>query len=488
MVLMTFYTDGLKAQTLAAGDIAMIGYTTDSPDGFTFIALKDLPAGETVYFTEEGWNGTVWNCEFEPHLQWVIPTGITMGTIVSVVENTPDVFTVTGSANGVTMLNPSGSANSFNISAGDQILVYQSSTGARASSVTFITGVHGDYNSSNYDTTTTWSNYMSMNNTSESVLPTGLTNRVNAISLYPSPGPELDNSKYTGPLTGKVSEIRDSINNPANWTGTNNSGTIDITSTTYGVTNVTPDVVTPVSASISAQTNVSCNGGSNGSLTAKATDGAANFSYFWSNGAATSNTSSTTHTTSSLSAGTYTVTITDNNGATSTASSTITQPATTVAASISTQTNVSCNGGTDGQVTASATGGISPYTYAWNTGATTAQETSLGAGTYSVTITDNNGCTSSSSATITQPTALNASTTVDQNVNCNGGADGGLSGSATGGTNPYTFLWSNGGTTSTQTGMSAGTYTVTITDNNGCTATSSKTLTSPTAVNAGEIQ
>ncbi len=87
-----------------------------------------------------------------------------------------------------------------------------------------------------------------------------------------------------------------------------------------------PSASTPVTASITAQTNVACNGASTGSLTATATDGAANFSYVWSNGSTTNNTSSTSNAINSLSAGTYTVTVTDNNGTTATASATLTEP------------------------------------------------------------------------------------------------------------------------------------------------------------------
>lgn len=91
---------------------------------------------------------------------------------------------------------------------------------------------------------------------------------------------------------------------------------------------------TPVSASISAQSNVSCNGAGDGSLTATATDGTANFDYQWSNTSSTLNTSSTTNTISSLSAGTYTVTITDDDGNTSTASATITEPSALAAGTV----------------------------------------------------------------------------------------------------------------------------------------------------------
>ncbi len=95
-------------------------------------------------------------------------------------------------------------------------------------------------------------------------------------------------------------------------------------------------VSTPVSASITAQTNVACNGASTGSLTATATDGTANFSYVWSNGSSTNNTASTTNTLNGLAAGTYTVTITDNNGTTSTANTTVTEAAALSAGSVQT--------------------------------------------------------------------------------------------------------------------------------------------------------
>lgn len=160
----------------------------------------------------------------------------------------------------------------------------------------------------------------------------------------------------------------------------------------------------------------------------------------------------------------------------------------TMTASITSQTNVNCNGDATGSLTVSPASGASPYTYSWNNGASSATANSLVAGTYTVTISDNNACTATASATVTEPTALTASTTLDKNVSCSGGSDGELTGSGSGGSSSYTYSWSNGGTTASQVSLPAGTYTVTITDNNGCTATSSKTITSPAALDAGEIQ
>jgi len=216
---------------------------------------------------------------------------------------------------------------------------------------------------------------------------------------------------------------------------------------------------------------VSCNGLSDGGASASASGGISAYTFLWSNGASTA-------TINNVTAGTYTVTVTDAHGCTSTSSATITEPAILQASSVVSST-LDCNGDTDGQITASATGGTTAYIYLWNTGGTTALETGLGAGTYTVTVTDNHGCTSTSSVTVTEPATLLASTSVDTNVSCNGYADGGATASVSGGTSPYTYLWNNSATTATIVGVLAGTYSVTITDNNGCTSTSSTIITEP---------
>ena len=246
------------------------------------------------------------------------------------------------------------------------------------------------------------------------------------------------------------------------------------------IVKMTPSPIS-LSASITAQTNVSCSSGSDGSLTATALGGTANYDYQWSNGATTINTASLTNTISNLSAGTYTVTVTDNDGNTATTSATITQPSALVS-SASVTNALDCNGGFNGQITGSATGGTTPYTYAWNTGETNALETNLGANTYSVTITDQNGCTDSASVTLTQPVALVASAAANSTLDCNGDTDGQITGSATGGTTPFTYSWNTGGTAALETNLGAGTYSVTITDQNGCTDSASTILTQPSAL------
>ena len=290
-------------------------------------------------------------------------------------------------------------------------------------------------------------------------------------------------------LTGGVTATDNCTSSPVITQSPASGATLGLGTTTITLTatdgsgntatcTVNQTVISPFSASISAQINVSCNGLSDGSLTASSTNGTSPYTYLWSNGG-------TTATVSSLVAGTYTVTMTDDNGLTATSSSTITEPAVLVAATV-VDSNTTCNGYSDGGATASATGGTAAYSYAWSNGATTASITGVVAGSYHVTITDANGCVSTSSVIITEPAALVAATVVDSNSSCNGFSDGGVSASATGGTGAYSYAWSNGATSASITGVVAGTFTVTLTDANGCTSEISVNLEDPSPL-AAEI-
>jgi|GEM_PF-1954615 len=219
---------------------------------------------------------------------------------------------------------------------------------------------------------------------------------------------------------------------------------------------------------VAGVTNVTCNGACDGAVTTAVNGGTPPYSYDWSPGG------ETTSTLSSQCAGTYTLTLTDDNGCMDSLVVTITEPA--VLTNAISVTNVTCNGACDGVATATPSGGTAPYTFAWSPGG---QNTNLCAGTYTVTITDMNGCMVTDSATITQPTALQASISVN-NVSCNGTCDGSATVLGTGGTPPYTYMWSPGGQTNpTVTNLCAGTYTVTIVDGNGCMQTVTLTVTQP---------
>lgn len=234
-------------------------------------------------------------------------------------------------------------------------------------------------------------------------------------------------------------------------------------------------------ASITAQTNVACFGGSNGSATVTANGGVAPYSYNWSPAGGTGQIAT------GLAAGTYTVTVTDNVGQTKQVSATITQP-TAISISI-VSTNVSCNGGSDGTATATVTGGAGNYTYEWSNAANSSSIASATAGTYTLKVTDANGCIATRSVTITEPATLVASVTLDANVSCNGGNNGGATVTVNGGTAPYDIQWSNGSKKNSIGKLAgdqlvAGTYTVTVTDAKGCSTNGQVTITQPAALTA----
>ena len=213
-------------------------------------------------------------------------------------------------------------------------------------------------------------------------------------------------------------------------------------------------------------THIVCFGVHIGAINLTASGGAP-YTYNWGGGI-------TTEDRTGLAAGTYSVTVTNTDGCTSSITETITTPS-ILAVSAST-TQVNCNGGSTGAIDITVTGGTLPYTYNWGGGVTTEDRTGLAIGNYSVTVTDANGCNGILPITITQPTALNLSTVITQ-VTCVGGSDGAIDLTVTGGTSPYTYNWGGGVTTQDRTGLAAGTYSVIVTDANGCTATTGATLT-----------
>jgi len=235
----------------------------------------------------------------------------------------------------------------------------------------------------------------------------------------------------------------------------------------FTITEPTAIVVTP------SQTNISCNGGANGSASVVVTGGTGAYTYVWAPSGGTAATAS------GLTAGTYTVTISDANLCQTTQSFTLTEPAALVATP--SQTNVSCNGGSNGSATVSVTGGTGAYTYIWSpTGGTAATATGLAAGTYTVTVTDANSCTRTETITISQPDQLIASIGNQTAVSCKGENNGSATINVTGGTGTYNYVWSpSGGTAATATELSPGNYNVTVTDANGCTTSQNFVIAEP---------
>jgi len=253
------------------------------------------------------------------------------------------------------------------------------------------------------------------------------------------------------------------------------AGTYTVTVTDVCANTSTASVVltaTPLSVTVAVNAQVKCNGSCTGSATANVVLATSPYTYKWAP------TAQTTATATGLCAGNYTVTVTDKNGCTGTASVAITQPAALVP-NILTQTNILCNGAATGSVSAKASGGVAPYTYKWSpTNQTTGTATGLSSGVYTLTVTDSNACMATITATITQPTQVTATFTIN-NVLCNGGT-GSATVTASGGESPYTYLWMpTNQATATATGLSAGAYTIKVTDNNGCTLTNGVSITQP---------
>jgi trimeric autotransporter adhesin len=180
----------------------------------------------------------------------------------------------------------------------------------------------------------------------------------------------------------------------------------------------------PITASVTSKTNVTCNGLSNGSATINAVGGNG-ITFSWAP------TGGTAATATGLGAGNYTVNILSACGATATVLVTITQPATLTVAT-NTKTNVTCNGLSNGSASVGLTGGTIPYSYAWSpSGGSSATATGLVAGTYTCTITDANSCSTTQSFTITEPTAIPAPTAAAQSF-CNTATVANLSAVGTG--------------------------------------------------------
>ncbi|MBK8474122.1 MAG: SprB repeat-containing protein [Sphingobacteriales bacterium] len=235
----------------------------------------------------------------------------------------------------------------------------------------------------------------------------------------------------------------------------------------------------PITASIQA-TNGTCSGGGNGALDLTAGGGTSPYVFAWSGGLPAQEDHA------SVPAGSYTVTVADANGCTAVASATITVP-TPLSASIL-PTPALCSGAASGTLDLSVSGGASPYTFAWSGGLPAVEDpTSAAAGSYTVTITDSQGCTATATASVTEPPAITASVTPTPTL-CVSDNTGSLSVTAGGGTPGYTYTWSNPALSGANPmGVAAGSYTVTVTDSQNCTAVASATVDSPTPVDANLI-
>ena len=228
---------------------------------------------------------------------------------------------------------------------------------------------------------------------------------------------------------------------------------------------------------------VSCYGESDGSAAVAAAGGTAPYTYDWLDRGGADDEAWQ----SGLAAGNYTILVTDANGCEEIINVIITQPALlTAEASVPADGHVSCFGGNDGEATVTVTGGTEPYTYEWSNGSSDQTATGLTFGSYQVVVKDANGCMVTSNwVDILQPeSAVQVVITATTNPSCEGNINGSATAEASGGIPPYTYLWSNGQTGATATGLTAGTYLVTATDANGCEETTAVVLNDPNGLTA----
>ncbi len=218
---------------------------------------------------------------------------------------------------------------------------------------------------------------------------------------------------------------------------------------------------------VTANTKAGC--GTGGSATATATGGAGTYTYLWDNG-------QTTAIGTNLSAGTRRVTVTDGAGCSNVGTVTIDQVG-NLSASAAITTQATCT--TGATLTAAGSNGAAPYTYKWSNGQTTAVVTNIGAGTYTVTVSDGAGCSVTATAAVVAIGAPVVAISVTTPATCATGAT--VTVTTTGGQTPYTYAWSNGVTATSATNLNTGTYTVTVTDANKCTGVASVTVVRPSA-------
>ncbi|MCX6270313.1 MAG: PKD domain-containing protein [Bacteroidetes bacterium] len=255
------------------------------------------------------------------------------------------------------------------------------------------------------------------------------------------------------------------------WDTINNipPGTYSVTvSDDYSCTYDSIVVISKLSGIINSS-NVKCKGGSDGWAAAQGIGGSTPYSYLWSNGA-----SFPTGINPGLTADTFYVTITDHIGCTYVDSIIITEPSAGITLGFQT-TQTTCNGSSGGTATVNASGGTLPYTYKWTGGSTSQTITGLIAGTYTVTVTDANGCTKTGNTQVSSPPAGTV-TFKYGNSDCTSNGYW-IKVTANGGTPSYTYSWSGGyGNTDSIFGLSVGNYSVTVHDANGCPFNGSVTL------------
>jgi gliding motility-associated-like protein len=225
-------------------------------------------------------------------------------------------------------------------------------------------------------------------------------------------------------------------------------------------------------SNIASVTNVLCNGLNNGKIDLTVTGGTPPYSINWTKNNVPFSISEDLN---NISGGVYAVTVTDLKGCVTSQTVTVTQPTAPITIT-GTPSTILCNGNF-GSIDVTVSGGTPPYTYFWSNGATTEDVLGVTTGVYNILVTDLNGCQQSAIFTVTAPAPLQISFINKQNVNCFGQNTGGVEAFVSGGTQPYTYTWSNNTSASTINNVPAGKYFVTVSDQNNCSTIDSVEIT-----------
>ncbi|MBI4647719.1 MAG: PKD domain-containing protein [Bacteroidia bacterium] len=421
-------------------------YTYIWTNGATTQNLSNITAGTYIVTITD-----TYNCSTSPFITIAQPQSLLAsiaGTSVQCYGDVADTvnLTVTGGAPGYTYLwsNSLTSQDLTNLSAGTySVTVFDANSCTTTASVT-------------------------------------VTQPVNPLAAYIAG----TNINCYGDTDGYINTTVTGGTSPYIYTWSNGASTDDLINITAGTytatatdangctTTATVTITQPEEITIESDpTNVKCRNDSTGTVNLTVTGGIFPYSYLWNYG-------QTSEDIMNISAGNYSVTVTDFNSCTKTASVTVTQPASALTAT-TIVTNVLCYEQSTGTIDLTPSGGTPSYSYSWNNGTTSQDLNDLSSGTYTVTLTDANGCTISVTTTITQPASALTATTIVTNVLCYGQSTGIIDLTPSGGTPSYSYSWNNGATSQDLFNRPAGTYTVTITDVNGCTAIGSFAITQP---------
>ncbi|MFM2040136.1 MAG: hypothetical protein RLZZ493_725, partial [Bacteroidota bacterium] len=279
----------------------------------------------------------------------------------------------------------------------------------------------------------------------------------------------LNNQIYFSTIGGGVFSMMNTTNNlptlQGNWTvgSVETPGAANNTANAAWISNMNPQCgTTPTSIQLTlTPTPVSCLGGATGAISSSITGGTAPYTYLWNNNATSSGLTN-------IAAGTYTLTVTDATGCTASAQATIlSNSGVTVT---TTATNASCASNCNGAIITSVSGGTAPYTYLWSTSASSPGLQNLCAGTYIIAVSDANGCVDTAHAQVYTGIGPTVTTTAT-NASCASNCNGAVSTSVSGGTAPYTYLWSTSASSPGLQNLCAGTYIIAVSDANGCVDT-----------------